>query len=87
MHAVILSIISALAGVLFEGNTFERIKATVDRWDDKVDPDGKPYSGDEKRAGVQDELKLLGIYTAQWLANLGIELAVTLLRNSQEKSA
>lgn len=83
MSTTILNLIAALASLLLKGNTFERIKAAVSRWDDKVDPDGVPYSGDEKRQGVRDELALLGIYSAQWLANLAIELAVAALRTER----
>lgn len=83
MSTTILNLIAALASLLLKGNTFERIKAAVARWDDKVDPDGVPYSGDEKRQGVRDELALLGIYSAQWLANLAIELAVAALRTER----
>lgn len=83
MQAAILQIISALASVMLTGNTFERIRACVQRWDDKLDPDGVPYSGDEKRAGVKDELVLIGVYVSQWLANLAIELAVAALRTEQ----
>lgn len=74
-----------MAGVagLVPGHLFDRIKATVERWDDRVDPDGIPYSGDEKRANVQQELELIGIKLAQFAAFLLIGLAVAVLRVEQ----
>lgn len=85
MKSTLISLMAALAGLFLDGNTFDRIKAVVDRWDDKVDPDGIPYNGDEKRDGVKEELELIGIKLAQWLANLLIELAVATLRIEQGK--
>lgn len=80
--------ISAMAAVasLLPDNLFDRVKATVERWDDKVDPDGIPYSGDEKRANVQQELELIGIKLAQFAAFLLIGLAVAILRVEQGRS-
>jgi hypothetical protein len=77
--------ITIMAGVaaLIPGHLFDRIKATVERWDDRVDPDGIPYSGDEKRANVQQELELIGIKLAQFAAFLLIGLAVAVLRVEQ----
>ena len=79
--------IGAMAGIagLIPGNLFDRVKAAVERWDDKVDPDGIPYSGDEKRANVQEELELIGIKLAQFAAFLLIGLAVAVLRVEQGK--
>ena len=85
MKSTLISLMAALAGLFLDGNTFDRIKAVVDRWDDKVDPDGIPSNGDEKRDGVKEELELIGIKLAQWLANLLIELAVATLRIEQGK--
>ncbi len=73
---------ASVAG-LIPGHLFDRIKATVERWDDRVDPDGIPYSGDEKRANVQQELELIGIKLAQFAAFLLIGLAVAVLRVEQ----
>ena len=80
--------IGAMAGIagLIPGNLFDRVKAAVERWDDKVDPDGIPYSGDEKRANVQEELELIGIKLAQFAAFLLIGLAVAVLRVEQGKA-
>lgn len=85
MNQALIRIMASLAGLLLTDYTFDRIKAAVDRWDDKVDPDGIPYSGDEKRNGVKEELELIGIKAAQWLCNLLIELAVSTLRIEQGK--
>lgn len=80
MQTIIINLILALASALIDSGTVERIQAVVDRWDDKLDPDGKPYSGDEKFDGAADEINLLGIKAAQWLINLLIELSVAKIR-------
>ena len=84
MNAVI-DLMALLAKLFIDENTFVRIKACVERWDDKVDPDGVPFSGDEKLDGVKGELKVIGIHAAQWLVNLLIELAVATLRVEAQK--
>jgi hypothetical protein len=76
----------AAVASLLPDNLFDRVKAAVERWDDKVDPDGIPYSGDEKRANVQQELELIGIKLAQFAAFLLIGLAVAMLRVEQGRS-
>jgi hypothetical protein len=80
--------ITAMAAIaqLIPDNLFDRIRGAVERWDDKVDPDGVPYSGDEKRANVQQELELIGIKLAQFTSFLLIGLAVAALRVEQGKS-
>jgi len=82
MNTTWITIMASVAG-LIPGHLFDRVKAAVERWDDKVDPDGIPYSGDEKRANVQQELELLGIKLAQFAAFLLIGLAVAVLRVEQ----
>jgi hypothetical protein len=82
MNTTWITIMAGVAG-LVPGHLFDRIKATVERWDDRVDPDGIPYSGDEKRANVQQELELIGIKLAQFAAFLLIGLAVAVLRVEQ----
>jgi len=84
MQTIIINLILTLASALIDSGTVERIQAVVDRWDDKLDPDGKPYSGDEKFEGAADEIKLIGIQGAQWLINLLIELAVAKLRIARD---
>jgi hypothetical protein len=84
MSTTWITIMAGIAG-LIPGHLFDRVKATVERWDDRVDPDGIPYSGDEKRANVQQELELLGIKLAQFAAFLLIGLAVAVLRVEQGK--
>lgn len=75
----------AAAAAMLPDSLFDRIRATVERWDDRVDPDGEPYSGDEKRANVTEELELIGIKLAQFAAFLLIGLAVAVLRVEQGK--
>lgn len=85
MNATWITVMAGIAG-LIPGNLFDRVKAAVERWDDKVDPDGIPYSGDEKRANVEEELELIGIKLAQFAAFLLIGLAVAVLRVEQGRS-
>lgn len=80
---VILSLISALVSALLPGNTWDRLRATVDRWDDKFDEDGNKLAGSVKKKGVLDELELIGIRGAQWLVGALIDLAVVKLRIDQ----
>lgn len=81
---MLISTMAAIATYFIDANTFVRIKAAVERWDDKVDPDGVPYNGDEKRENVQDEIRLIGIKSAQWIVNLLIELAVATIREQKK---
>jgi hypothetical protein len=73
------TIIAAFAKIVLGSNLFERIKATVIRQEDKNLP------GSEKRQAVLDELKIIGVSTATYLINLGVELAVSWLRAQSEK--
>ena len=82
---LVIKMMATLADWFIDENTFIRIKAAVERWDDKMDPDGVPFSGDEKLAGVKDEIQLIGIKAAQWTVNLLIELAVATLRVQAKK--
>lgn len=82
MNTTWITIMASVAG-LIPGHMFDRVKAAVERWDDRVDPDGTPYSGDEKRANVQQELELIGIKLSQFAAFLLIGLAVAVLRVEQ----
>lgn len=75
---LIINLLSAIASALLPGDTFTRLKAAVDRWDDKIDLDGP-----DKAKGVAHELESWGIHMAQWAANLLIELAVSKLRLEQ----
>jgi uncharacterized ion transporter superfamily protein YfcC len=82
MNTTWITIMAAAAHLIPDG-VFDRIKGAVERWDDKVDPDGRPYSGDEKRSNVEDELELIGIKLAQFTAFLLIGLAVAVVRVEQ----
>ena len=84
-EALILNLISALVSALLPGNTWDRLRGVVDRWDDKFDADGNKLPGTEKKAGVLDELELLGIRGAQWIVGALIDLAVMKLRIDQGK--
>jgi len=82
MEKFAINVMACLAGVLLEGNTFDRIRAAVERWDDAVDAAGEPIAGRDKMAAVSHEIETWGIHFAQWFANLIIELAVSILRIS-----
>jgi hypothetical protein len=82
---LILNLISALVGVLLPGNAWDRMRACVDRWDDKFYAAGKKLPGEAKKRGVLDELELLGIRGAQWIVGALIDLAVMQLRIDQGK--
>ncbi len=85
IESVILNLISTLVHVLLPSNTWDRLRACVDRWDDKFDAAGKKLPGEAKKKGVLDELELLGIHGAQWLVGALIDLAVMRLRIDQGK--
>jgi len=82
-EALILNLISALVSALLPGDTWDRLRAAVSRWDDKFDATGKKLGGTAKKAGVLDELELIGIRGAQWLVGALIDLAVMKLRIDQ----
>lgn len=84
MNEAIISLISVLANLLLPADTWTRLRAVVERWDDKL-VGGHKLSGIEKKQGVLDELELLGIHAAQWIANALIDLAVMKLRIEQGK--
>lgn len=84
-ETIILNLISALVNVLLPGNTWDRLRGVVDRWDDKFDAAGKKLPGTTKKQGVLDELELIGIRGAQWIVGALIDLAVMKLRIDQGK--
>lgn len=73
------TLISQFAKIILGTSLFDRIKATVERQEQKM------IAGSDKREAVIDELKIIGIASASWLINLGIELAVAWLRTQAEK--
>lgn len=83
-ETVVLNLISALVNVLLPGNTWDRMRACVERWDDRFE-DGQKLPGTVKKQGVLDELELLGIRGAQWIVGALIDLAVMKLRIDQGK--
>ena len=81
---LILNLISTLVSVLLPGSTWDRMRAAVERWDDRFE-DGQKLPGAVKKQGVLDELELLGIHGAQWIVGALIDLAVMKLRIDQGK--
>jgi hypothetical protein len=73
------TIISSFAKIILGSALFERIKATVLRQEEKY------LAGSQKRDAVLVELQVIGISTATYLINLGIELAVAWLKTQSEK--
>ena len=73
-NIVIKQAIQMLARLILGSGAFERIIAVVERWADKE------ISGAEKRAGVLDEIQVIGLKLSKSVANLGVELAVQLLK-------
>ena len=73
------TIISSFAKIILGSALFDRIKATVERQEEKL------IAGSDKRNAVVHELRVIGVAGASWLINLGIELAVAWLRTQSEK--
>jgi len=73
-NIIIKQAIQMLARLLLGSGAFERIIAVVERWADKE------ISGAEKRDGVLDEIQVVGLKLSKSVANLGVELAVQLLK-------
>jgi hypothetical protein len=73
-NIVIKQAIQMLARLILGSGAFERIIAVVERWADKE------ISGAEKRDGVLDEIQVIGLKLSKSVANLGVELAVQLLK-------
>lgn len=70
MNAVIVQLISLLAGMILPSGYFERVVATVLRWKDKE------IASAEKRHGVLAEFEIIGLELTGFLANIAVELAV-----------
>jgi len=83
MNIVVQQAISLLASLILGSDTFTRILGVVNRWADKE------ISAAEKRDGVLDEFEIIGLELSKSVANLGLELAVTYLKNEvkTDKSA
>lgn len=73
-NAIVKQVIQMLARLILGSGTLERITAIVERWADKQ------ISGAEKRDGVLDEMQVVGLKLSKSVANLGVELAVQLLK-------
>ncbi len=77
MTALATFLITQLASLLIGSDTFSRIEAAVDRWNNKTVEDLQhQLNGKDKKEAVLAELLILGINLEGWLANLVIELAV-----------
>lgn len=59
---------------LLPDNLFVRIRARVEAWDDRE------LTGPEKKVGVTNELKVIGIHGAAWVIGALIDLAVAAKR-------
>lgn len=68
-------VIERFAAFLIGSQVFDRIKAVVLRQEEKDLPGGA------KRLAALNELEILGLDFAQWIINLGLELAVAYFRN------
>ena len=66
--------IHVVAGLILGSDIFTHILGSVERWADKE------ISGAEKRAGVQNELEILGLKLTKSAANFGVELALQYIR-------
>ncbi|MEM2159430.1 MAG: hypothetical protein QXN55_00560 [Candidatus Nitrosotenuis sp.] len=63
-------LIQQFASFLLSNDTFERLKAVVERQNDKN------LTGPEKRHAALQEIKEIGLDLANFAINVGIELAV-----------
>ena len=71
---IVSALIKTLANLILGSMIFDRVMAAVKRWaDEKI-------SGAEKKAGVLNELEIIGLELLEWEANLAIELAVAYLK-------
>jgi hypothetical protein len=74
MNTVIAFLIQQLADITLGSDVFSRIVGAVERWAEKE------ISGAEKRAGVIDELEVIGLKLTESMANFGVELAVQYIK-------
>ena len=78
MNTIILQAINMLATLILGSDVFTRVLGVVQRWADKE------ISSAEKRAGVLDEIEIIGLKLSKSLANLAIELAVTYTKKASD---
>lgn len=74
MNAIIVQMISLLAGLILKDGYFERVIGVVKRWQEKE------LSGAQKREGVIAEFEIIGLELTGFLANIATELAVGYLK-------
>ena len=75
------TVINSFANFVLGSSIFTRVKAVVQRQDDKID-----LTGPEKRAAAMAEMQDIGLEIANWAFSLAIELAVTYFRSQAGKS-
>jgi len=78
MTVIILQAINMLASLVLGSDVFTRVLGVVQRWADKE------ISSAEKRAGVLNEIEIIGLELSKSLANLAIELAVTYTKKAAD---
>ena len=77
-NAIVIAAIQMVARLILGSDVFGRILMTVERWAQKK------IEGAEKRAGVLDELEVIGLKLAESAARLGVELAVQIVKRKAE---
>jgi hypothetical protein len=77
-NAIVVAAIQMVARLILGSDVFGRILMTVERWAQKK------IEGAEKRAGVLDELEVIGLKLAESAARLGVELAVQVVKRKAE---
>lgn len=78
MNAAIAFAIHTLASLIIGTDIFYRIEAAVNRWAEKE------IDSASKKEGVLAELEVIGLNLSKSLANLGIELAVQLVKRKAD---
>ena len=78
MSPLIIELIVTLVEALVKSGVFERVEASVARWEQQE------ITSLEKKNGVLAELELVGLDLSDSMANLLIELAVTKAKASTD---
>jgi hypothetical protein len=73
-------LIQQFASFLLGSDIFNRLKAVVERQNDKA------LTGPEKRHAALEEIKEIGLDLANWAVNLGVELAVAWFQHKAGKT-
>lgn len=75
------TVINSFGTFILGSSIFERVKAVVQRQDEKSN-----LTGPEKRDAALSEMKDIGLEIANWAFSLAIELAVAFLRSRSGQS-